>query len=203
MSSRQDVGQPFFLSLQWMQMSEHAIAWSLGWRWVRGIGGDRQSGVVLRDRSLLYVSVCVCPCRDVQMCVCLASSPLGRQFFPFSQPCVANEQWFDCWLQCEMSAVCLWHVILTGVFFLHHFAASLFVFVKVFICFQYSRRPQQEPLRKPIDHSHFSCYNVDVQHFCPIILGSIAMMNWIYAFLLFFKCPCMQNVHVWGYSRLY
>lgn len=141
-------------------MSEHAIAWSLGWR--RG-DGDPQSGVVLRDCSLQYVCVCVHP-------------------FPFPQPCAANEQWFDCW--CEMSAVCL--SVCDMSFWQECFSSIILpplVFVKVFSMQQLSSEGTIKKTHRSFPFLMLCCWRAA---FGPIILGSIVMMDWIHI-LIFFK----------------
>lgn len=111
-------------------------------------------------------------CVSMQRCVCAwhkthhADSFFPPSFFLSLVPLMNNDLIVDCGVKCQLS-VCVGHVILTGEVFLHHFTASPFVFVKGFICFQWSSSPQQEPLRKLIDHSHFSCCAADILSIRP------------------------------------
>lgn len=133
------------------------------------------------------IAFCVCPCSDIRVCV-LASIPLCSFILFLSLVLLMNNDLIaDCGVKCQLS-VCLYetcHFDRT-VFFLHHFTASPFVFVKVFICFQCGRSPHQEPLRKLIDHPHFSCCATDMcSIYHSIIPVSIAMMDCICAYLYF------------------
>ena len=144
------------------------------------------------------VCVCVCPCRDVKMCVCSASNPLCRQFFffffsPCPQPCAANEQRLDCWLQCEMSAVCLsacdmsfWRERISSTI-----PPALCLFSRRCLCvFRRDSSPRQEPLRKT--HWSFSflmlcCWHAAV--FGPII-PVFHCNDWLHmCIFIYVKCP--------------
>lgn len=75
----------------------------LGWR-----GGWGETGNPNLGSSSETVAICMCV--SMQRCVCAwHKTHHADSFFPlpFPQPCAANEQWLDCWLWCEMSAVCL------------------------------------------------------------------------------------------------
>lgn len=99
-----------------------------------------------------------------------------------------NDLIVDCGVKCQLS-VSMWHVILTDAVFLHHFTASSFVYVKVFICSQCSSSPQQEPLRKLIDHSHFSRCAADMHSIWPNNSCFHCNDRLHMCIFIFFKCP--------------
>lgn len=130
--------------------------------------GDPQIGVVLRDHSLL--DVCVCVHSGMYKCVCAGIKSIMPVFFPLPLSLslvllMNNDLIVDCGVKCQLS-VCLYVtcVILTGAFFppsIRYFYEGVYVFSRC------GSSPQQEPLRKLTDQSHFSSCAADVHSIRP------------------------------------
>lgn len=131
--------------------------------------------------------LCVCTCRNVQLYV-WASHLLCRQFsflFHSLVQLMNNDLIVDCGVKCQLS-VFMWHVILTGV---DYFTASPFVSVMAFTCCQCSSSPQQELLRKLIDHFHFSRCAADMHSIWPNYSCFHCNDGLDMCIFIFFKCP--------------
>lgn len=136
-------------------------------------GGGRGGSPIWGRPQRPKPSVCVCVHAEMHKCVCagiksIMQTVFSPLFFLSLVPLMNNELIVDCGVKCQLS-VCLYVTChFDGSRFPPSFSQpSPFVFVKVFICSQCGSSPQQEPLRKLIDHSHFSCCAADMHSIWP------------------------------------
>lgn len=154
-------------------------------------GGEGRRGSPIWGRPLRH-SECVCVSMQRYMCVCWHQIHYADSFFLFLSlvPLMNNDLIVDCGVKCQLS-VCLYVTChFDRSVFLHHFTASPFVFAKVFICSQCGSSPQQEPLRKLIDHSYFSCCAADMRSIWPNYSCFHCNDGLHMCIFIFFKCPC-------------